>query len=335
VASTGEEDKPMQSGFCTNCGQPLTPGATFCASCGTRVDASPATPSSTAYSGPSGTPPYVPGGQPSFTPNMSPSNAPKNPSRGWVGWVVGCLAAALAVLALLIGLIVFGLLTHHLIFFAIGMGGLAVILLIGVAIEHLIRRLYLRAKYGLERDIGLGGSPYGGRPGYGGGARTYRQPRFNPIRFIFSLAIIAGLIYGGLYLYYTQQFVGMWSGVLTIGSAKQGVQTTLQISVVPHSPGHASFSDLPSLAVTQVQFKTATVQPCKTSSSYQLSGTASRLDASTVAMTLNTGKENVPLTGTYQNDAFNLSGKNAAGQTVSLILEKGTDQAGYLSACGG
>jgi hypothetical protein len=51
-------------------------------------------------------------------------------------------------------------------------------------------------------------------------------------------------------------------------------------------------------------------------------------------MTLNTGKENVPLTGSYQNDTFTLSGKNAAGKTVSLILEKGADQSGYLSACG-
>lgn len=304
----------MQSGFCTNCGKPLTPGVAFCPSCGARVETLTAPAATTDYASPPATP-------------------PKNQTPGWVRWLVGCLFAFVAVIALLIGLVVFGLLTHHLIFFAIGLGGLALLIFIGAIIEHQVRRLYRRAKYGLERDLGIGGGPYGARPGYN--ARSYRQPRFSLIRFIFSLAIIAGLVYGGLYLYYSQQFIGTWSGVLTIGSAKQGVQTNLQISVALHSPSNASFSDPPSLAVTQVQFKTATVQPCKTSSAYQLSGTASRLDASTVAMTLSAGNENVPLTGTYQNGAFNLSGKNAAGKTVNLILEKGVDQSGYLAACGG
>jgi hypothetical protein len=267
---------------------------------------------------------------------MPPSSAPqKKQGRGWVGWVVGCLAAALAFIALLIGLIVFGLLTHHLIFFAIGLGGLVLVIFIGAIIEHQIRRLYRRAKYGLERNIGIGGSPYDASSRYGGGARPYRQPRFSLIRFIFSLAIMAGLVYGGLYLYYSQQFVGTWSGVLTIGAARQGVQTSLQISVALHSPSNASVNDPPSLTVTQVQFKNATVQPCKISSTYQLSGTASRLDASTVAMTLSTSKENVPLTGTYQDGTFTLKGTNAEKQAVTLSLQRGADQDGYLTACGG
>ncbi len=305
----------MQSGFCTNCGRALTPGAAFCPSCGARVETLTAPAATTANAFPAATP-------------------RKRQSRGWVGWIVGCLVFFLGILALLIGLVVFGLLTHHLIFFAIGLAGLALFILIAALIEHLVRRLYLRTKYGIERELGMGGS-YGARSGYRGSARARQQPRFSLIRFIFSLAIIAGLIYGGLYLYYTQQFVGDWSGVLTIGKTTQGVQTSLQIALLPHSPSNPSFSDLPSLTVTQVQFKTTSAQVCKRSGSYQLSGTASRLDASSVVMNLNTGKETVPLTGTYQDGAFHLSGTNAEKQTVSLVLEKGDNQSGYLSACGG
>ena len=313
----------MQTAFCTNCGQPLAAGAVFCAQCGTRVEAPSAPPASTAYSGPSATPPYTP-----------PQN--QNQSRGWVGWVVGCLTAFLAVIALLIGLVVFGLLTHHLIFFAIGLGGLVLLIFIGAIIEHQIRRLYRRAKYGLERDIGMGNRPYNASSRYGAGARSNQQPQFSLIRFIFSLVIMAALIYGGLYLYYSQQFVGSWSGVLTIGSAQQGISANLQISLAPHGPSSgATFSDPASLAVTQVQFKQATAQACKgTPATYQLSGTASRLDASDVSMTLNTGAASIPLTGAYTNGTFTLSGKNAQGQTVTLTLQRGADQDGYSAACG-
>jgi hypothetical protein len=34
-------DKQPQQRFCTNCGQPLAPGAAFCVACGTQVSASP------------------------------------------------------------------------------------------------------------------------------------------------------------------------------------------------------------------------------------------------------------------------------------------------------
>jgi hypothetical protein len=303
----------MQSGFCTNCGRPLDAGAAFCTHCGARVETQTVPAASTESS----------------APFAAPARPPKNQSGGWVRWVVGCLTAFLAVIALLIGLLVFGLLTHQLIFFGIGLGGLVLLLLIGVAIEHLIRRLYRRVKYGIERDIGMVGRPYGAGPSYRSGARPYhQQPRFSLIRFLFSLAILAGLTYGGLYLYYSQQFVGNWSGVLTIGTAQQGIQANFQISVPLHSPSNPSFNDPPSLAVTQVQFKPVTLQDCAgVDTTDQLSGTASRLDASVVAMTLNTGKETIQLTGTYQNETFTLSGKNAAGQTVTLTLEKGVDQA--------
>src|SRR5262249_20909536 len=141
---------------------------------------------------------------------------------------------------------------------------------------------------------------------------SYRQPQFSFIRFIFSLAIIAGAIYGGLYLYYTQQFVGNWSGVLKIGDAQQGLLANVQISVNLHSPTNPSFSDLPSLPVTQVEFKPATAEACKgTPKSYQLSGTASRLDASDVAMTLKTDTETIQLHGAYTDGVFTLIGKTA------------------------
>ncbi len=217
----------MQSAFCTNCGQPLAAGAAFCPSCGTRVEAQPA--ATTASSAPAGTPPYAPGSSPQ--PSFTPAAPQKNQGPNWLGWIVGCLVTFVAVIVVLIGLVVFGLLTHHLIFFAIGLGGLVVLLLIGAAIEHQVRRLYRRAKYGIEsieRDIGIGGRPAGAR--YGGAPRRYqRQPSFSPIRFLFSLAILAGLAYGGLYLYYTQQFNGAWTGVLKIGTTQQAVQANFQI----------------------------------------------------------------------------------------------------------
>jgi hypothetical protein len=280
---------------------------------------------------------YTPGGPASVAP--APVAAPaKNKAPGWVGWVVGCLAVFLGVIALLVVLLVVGILTHKLIFFAIGLGGLVLILLVGVSIEHHIRRLIHRFRFGANvygGDIGVMGRPYGARPGYRGDARPYRrQPSFSPIRFLFSLAVLAALIYGGLFLYYTQTFAGPWSGVLKIGTAQQGILATLQISLPLHGPINPSFSDPASLAVTQVEFKPTTAQACKGSpTSYQLSGTASRLDASAVAMTLNTGKETIQLSGTYKDGTFTLSGKNAAGQPVTLTLQKGSDQAGYLAAC--
>jgi hypothetical protein len=327
--------------FCTNCGQPLAAGAAFCPSCGTRVEAAPA--ATTASSVPPGTPPYAPGSspQPSFTPAAPPAAPQKNQGPNWLGWLVGCLATFLAVIVVLIGLVIFGLLTHHLILFAIGLGGLVLMLLIGAAIEHQVRRLYRRFKYGIqgiERDIGIGGRPDIAGPRYRPEARRYqRQPSFSPIRFLFSLAVIAALAYGGLYLYYTQQFVGQWSGVLKIGATQpQGILANFQMSLPLHSPTNPSVNDPPSLAVTQVQLKSPTVQGCKnTQTTYQLSGTASRLDASKVAMTLNTGKETIQLTGAYQNDTFTLSGKDARGQPISLTLQKGFDQPGYVAACKG
>src|ERR1041385_6962538 len=121
----------MLTAFCTNCGKPLDPGAAFCSSCATRVEAPPAAPASTASSVPPATPPYAPGSNPSpsFSPSMPSTSAPamapqnQNQSRSWVGWVVGCLGAFLLVVAALIGLLVFGLLTHRMTLLVIGLGG--------------------------------------------------------------------------------------------------------------------------------------------------------------------------------------------------------------------
>jgi hypothetical protein len=112
------------------------------------------------------------------------------------------------------------------------------------------------------------------------------------------------------------------------------VQANFQVSVPLHSPTNPSVNDPPSLAVTQVQFQPITLDGCQNApTTYRLSGTASRLDTSTVAMTLTTGKETIQLTGTYQNNTFTLSGKNAKGQAVTLTLQKGTDQNAFLAVC--
>lgn len=332
----------MQSGFCTNCGQPLVAGAAFCPNCGAHVEAPPAAAATPASAVPPGTPSYAPGSNPpaSFTPAPSappgaPAKPPKSQARSLVGWVVGCLALFLGVIAVFVVLLVVGILTHKLVLFAIGMGGLALVLLVGVIIEHQIRRLYRRYKYRIESNLGVIDRPLGARPGYRGSALPYhQQPRFSLIRFLFSLAVLAALVYGGLFLYYTQTFAGSWSGVLTIGTARQGVLVNLQISLPLHGPTNPSFSDPASLTLTQVAFKPAPAQTCKASqASYQLSGTASRLDASSVAMTLTTGTQTIQLSGTYQNNIFTLTGKNAQGQPVTLTLQKGSDQQAYLAAC--
>jgi hypothetical protein len=338
MVSTGEEYDQMQTAFCTNCGKPLDSGATFCANCGTRVEAPPAAPASTAYSAPPATPAYTPGStpQPSFTPSMPPQNMQpqnQNQSRAWVGWLVGCLGAFLLVVLALIGLLVFGLVTHKLVFFAIGLGGIALLIFIGVIIEHQIRRFIHRRRF----NNGLMGGGFGGDSPYRDRSSSYRQPRFSLIRFIFSLAIIAGALYGGLYLYYSQQFVGEWSGVLKIGTTQQGITANVQISLTPHAPAsNASYKDWPSLSVTQLEFKPTTATACKgTPASYGLSGTATRLDASDVGMTLKTTTESIQLHGTYTNGLFTLSGTNAKGQPVTLSLERGAEQDGYRAACGG
>lgn len=327
MVNTGEEDNQMQTAFCTNCGKPLDPGAAFCANCGARVESQPAAPASTAYSPPPATPSFTPSLPPQ---NMQPQN--QNQSRAWIGWLVGCLGAFLLVVAALIGLLIFGLVTHKLVFFAIGLGGIALLILVGVIIEHQIRRLIRRYRFNNNNGLmgGFGDSSYRER------SRDYRQPQFSFFRFIFSLAVIAAALYGGLYLYYSQQFVGQWSGVLKIGSAQQGITATLEISLTPHSPpSNASFNDWPSLSVTQVEFKPVTAQACTGSpSGYRLSGTASRLDASNVAMTLRANNEDIPLLGSYKDGVFTLSGKNARGQTVTLSLERGIGQAGYRAVCG-
>lgn len=333
----------MQSGFCTNCGQPLAPGAAFCPSCGTPVEASSAASSMPPAATQGSMPGYAPGSNtPAYNapamapPPGGPATATKSRTKQLIGWVGGCLAAALIVVALLIGLLVYGLTTGHPLFFFIGLIGLALIIIVGAAVEHIIRRLIRRATGGLgtlERDV-LGGAG-GGPLGYQGGARQYRrqQPHFNPLRFLFTLALLAAAIYGGLFLYYTETFTGNWSGVLSMSAAKQGVLVNFQVSVPVHAP-HYSASDPGALDPLAVDFKQASAQVCKSSQSYQLSGTASKLDASQVAMTLTIGQQNVPLSGTFQNGILTLSGKNAQGQPVTLTLQKGTDQAGYVAACG-
>ncbi|HEY7349567.1 MAG TPA: zinc ribbon domain-containing protein [Ktedonobacterales bacterium] len=325
----------MQSGFCTNCGQPLAAGAVFCPSCGTRVEAPPAAASATTVNSvPPSAPPYTPGSNPpaSFSPATSapPAAPPKSQTSTLIGWLIGCLGVFLLVIILLVAAVIYGILSQKLIFFAIGLGGLFVVLLIAVAIEHQVRRLYRRFK----GTLGVANGSSGFSPRYQGASRSYReQPHFSLFRFLFSLAVLAGLVYGGLFLYYTQEFTGNWSGVLTIGGVQQGVLANIQISLPLHSPTNPSFSDLPSLTFTQVEFKPTTARACVGSQNiYQLSGTASRLDASRVEMTLKTGAVTVPLHGAYNSGKFTLSG-TSQGKPVTLILEKGSDQAGYLAIC--
>ncbi len=333
----------MQSGFCTNCGQPLAPGAAFCPSCGTRAEASSAASSMPPVATQGSMPGYTPGSTPpAYAPStMSPQaapppKAPRSRTRSLVGWIGGCLAATLIVVLLLIGALVYGITTGHPLFFFIGLIGLALIILVGAAVEHIIRRLIHRATGGIEnmeRDV-LGGAGAGPRP-YQGGARQYRrqQPHFNPLRFVFTLVLLAAAIYGGLFLYYTATFTGDWSGVLSMGAAKQGVLVNLQIGSVGFHNIHYVASDPGTLDPLVVNFKPATAQACKNGPGYQLSGTAMKLDASVVSMTLTIANTPVNLSGTYLNGIFTLSGQHGQ-QPVTLTLQKGTEQAGYVAACG-
>lgn len=232
----------------------------------------------------------------------------------------------LIVAALLIGALIYGLTTNHLTFFFIGLIGLVVLILIGAAVEHIIRGLIWRATSGVESlaggALGIPGAP---AQRYGVGARRYRaQPHFHPIRFIITLALMAGALYGGAFLYYTQQFSGQWSGTLSMnGAAPRGVlvqQFSISLSL--------RFSSWPN--ITEVDFKQTTAQACKGAQSYTLSGTATMLDASMVAMTLN---GTIPLTGTFQNGTMTLKG-TSGGQPVTLTLQKGSAQTGYVAACG-
>src|SRR5579883_63138 len=348
----------MQSAFCTNCGKPLDPGAAFCASCGTRVEGPPGasspgpatfqsaptytpgynTPAPYPPSGPSAYPPSgpsAPGAPAPFTPvgpsaPVAPPPSPKSRTKRLLAWLGGCLAITLVVIALLVISLIYGITSDHPTFFFIGLIGLVVIILVIMAVEHLIRRLIRRATGGFES---LAGNVLG-LPGVGvsapryRGARTYRsQPSFSPIRFLFTLALMAGALYGGLFLYYTQQFSGVWSGTLSIGGTTQGVQVQqFPLSLSIH------FSGWPN--ITEVDFKQTTAQACKSGPSYQLSGTATMLDASKVAITMTINNQPVALTGTFQNGTMMLSGVNGQKQPVTLTLEKGSDQPDYIKACG-
>ncbi len=72
-------DNQLQQRFCTNCGQPLTPGAAFCVSCGTQASASP-----------TGTPgPFPAGAQPGYPPPYAQA-----PTQGEEDPLLAGLAAA-------------------------------------------------------------------------------------------------------------------------------------------------------------------------------------------------------------------------------------------------
>ena len=267
-------------------------------------------------------------------PPAAPAAAPKSRTKTLVGWIAGCLSVFLVVVALLVGALIYGILNHQLVFFAIGLGGLVLIFLVGAAVEHWVRRLIRRFRY-TGSNLGVIDRPYGGA-GYQRGARPYRQqqPRFSLIRFLFTLALLAAAIYGGLFLYYTQTFAGNWSGVLSVNGVQQGILANLQVSLSVHRPGNFSTADLGSIDVTQVDFKPTTAQVCKSSQGYQLSGTASRLDAASVAMTLSNSSGSLQLHGSYKAGTLTLSGTNAQGKPVTLTLQKGTEQQGYVAACG-
>jgi hypothetical protein len=324
----------MQQAFCTNCGTTLTPGAAFCPSCGTRVE-----PSSGAASAPSNTMQAAyntPGAQPPAysPPPMSPQQGkPPNRTAQIVGAVGGCLVLFLVVVGLLIASLIYGITSHHLVFFAIGVAGLFVIILVVVAIEHIIRRLYRRVRGGVERLE---------HPGYAGAgyrSASYRQRRqqgFRPFRFLFTLVFLAAAALGGLFLYDTYTFNGDWSGTLTTGTAQQGILADLQMSLSFHKPANFSFSDLGAFDFETITFKPTTTQACNKGGSqaagYQLSGTASRLDASQVAMTLTpSGGGSLQLQGSYQNGKFTLSG-TSGGKPVTLTLQKGSQQA-FTTTC--
>ncbi len=262
-------------------------------------------------------------------PPSPPQSQPAKP-RGRLatiaGWVGGCLVALLVVVALLITALVYGLLHHQLVWFFIGLGGLVLIILVGVAIEHFIRRLYRSAVRGIERLE---------RPGYIGEEaqgiayprRRQEQPQFSLFRFVLTLALLAGVLYGGLYLYYTQVFAGEWVGIVSIANVRQGVLTHLPLSLSLQRPTHLSLSDLGAIDATQVHFKQEAASVCNKDGSrisYQLSGTASRLDVSMVTMTLNTGTERVSLHGSFKQGMFSLAGTTSKGKPVTLTLKQGS-----------
>ena len=308
----------MQQAFCTNCGKPLAPGAAFCPSCGVPREAPPGT--QTNYqpntSSPTSYPPPLPAQQ------YKPPPTPKSQTGKIVGWAVGCLALFLLVVVGLIGALVYGLLNHQAVLFIIGAAGLAVIILLVVGIEHLIRRLWRAARGGVQTLEHPGG--------FGASGQRYRQAahpqqhRFNPIRFVITLALMGGALYGGLFLYYSQQFSGSWSGTLSIGTLQQGIVTNLPISLSFQTPANISLSNPGAIELTQINFTKETAQACNkngSQTSYQLSGTASRLDTSQVAMTLSNSDENLSLQGTYQDGTFVLTG-TSGGKPVMLTLQK-------------
>lgn len=326
----------MQQAFCTNCGAALTTGAAFCPSCGTRVE-----PASGAASAPSNTMQSgynTPGSQPPAyaAPTMSPQQnkpgTPPNRTAQIVGIVGGCLVLFLVVVGLLIASLIYGITSHHLTFFAIGVAGLFVILLVVVAIEHIIRRLYQRVKGGVERLE---------HPGYAGSryrSESYRrrqQQGFRPIRFLFTLVFLAAAALGGLFLYDNYTFTGDWTGTLATGTTQQGILADLQISLSFHKPANFSVSNIGAFDFETITFKPTTAQVCNKgggqASIYQLTGTASRLDASQVAMTLTNSSGSLQLQGTYQDGKFTLSG-SSGGKPVTLTLQKGS-QSDFTTTC--
>jgi zinc-ribbon domain len=72
-------DNQPQQRFCTNCGQPLTPGAAFCVSCGTQASASPA----------AAPVPFPAGAQPGYPPPYAQA-----PTQGEDDPLLAVLAAA-------------------------------------------------------------------------------------------------------------------------------------------------------------------------------------------------------------------------------------------------
>ena len=326
----------MQQAFCTNCGAALATGAAFCPSCGARVEpasGAASAPYTTMQSGPN-----TPGTQPpayaapAMSPQQNTPGTPPNRTAQIVGIVGGCLVLFLVVVGLLIASLIYGITSHHLVFFAIGVAGLFVILLVVVAIEHIIRRLYRRVKGGVERLE---------HPGYAGSSyrsesyRRRQQQGFRPIRFLFTLVFLAAAALGGLFLYDNYTFTGDWTGTLTTGSTQQGMLADLQISLSFHKPANFSVSNLGAFDFETITFKPTTAQVCNKgggqASSYQLTGTASRLDASQVAMTLTNSGGSLQLQGTYQDGKFTLSG-SSGGQPVTLTLQKG-GQSDFTTIC--
>lgn len=323
----------MQQAFCTNCGKPLTPGAAFCPSCGARAEAPAAVPGA-MQTGQAG---YMPGSSSpaTFSPQQpnAPAAAPRSQTGKIIGGLIGCLALFLLVVLALIGALVYGILKQQSVFFFIGLVGLGLIILVGVGIEHLIRRLYHRARGGIQAME---------RPGFGyTGQRTQyqqhrQQHRFHPIRFLITLVLIAAALYGGLFLYYSQQFSGDWQGVLSVGGVQQGLLlTNLHISLSFQRPANLSTSDPGAIELTQVNFTQETAQACNKKGSqarsYQFTGSTSRLDASQVSVTLTSSQTSLPLQGTYQAGKFMLNG-TSQGKPVTLTLQKG-GQSDFSATC--